>query len=249
MAGINLFEKYGIKEVADMTLYEINQDGSPGKPVLYLESLKISTINQAAENVEARGGKGNTSWVSWDHNKEIDLEVQDALFSMKSMAILFGDGTIDEDTKSLKKTFSFTAPNVPTTWKGPTGIDYTIPTTAVITDATGATVEKDSLSAGLIYLITFDVPIVGKEVVLTTNSFPGTYYVTGDTYSRSAITGKDEFFQFIVPKAKVLAENSLTLEADGEPSVFNMNMKAMRAENNVLMRLIQYDIDGNPTAG
>ena len=40
----SILDRYGIKEVADVTFYEINADGTPGKPVLYLDTLKVSTI-------------------------------------------------------------------------------------------------------------------------------------------------------------------------------------------------------------
>ena len=53
----NILEKYGIKEVADVMLYEIGKETET--PVLYLDTLKVSTIEQTAENVSARGGKGN----------------------------------------------------------------------------------------------------------------------------------------------------------------------------------------------
>lgn len=41
----------------------------------------------------------------------------------------------------------------------------------------------------------------------------------GDTFARSEITGEDEYFQFILPKAKVTSENTITMEAEGDPSV------------------------------
>ena len=63
------------------------------------------------------------------------------------------------------------------------------------------------------------------------------------TYARSEITGKDEFFQFIVPKAKMQAENTITLEAEGDPSVFNMNLRVMRPANGEMMKLVKYNIN------
>lgn len=54
----DILQKYGIKEVADVTFYDIQDDGSVGAPVLYLDTLKVSTIEQTAENTSARGGKG-----------------------------------------------------------------------------------------------------------------------------------------------------------------------------------------------
>ena len=62
----NILEKYGIKEVADVMFYEIASGGGPGAPVLYLDTLKVSTIEQTAEEAEARGGKGNPSLIIWD---------------------------------------------------------------------------------------------------------------------------------------------------------------------------------------
>lgn len=76
-------------------------------------------------------------------------------------------------------------------------------------------------------------------------------YVMGDTFARSEITGEDEYFQFILPKAKVTSENTITMEAEGDPSVFNLNLEVLRAnltdkEGNsekVMMKLVKYDVD------
>jgi len=54
----------------------------------------------------------------------------------------------------------------------------------------------------------------------------------------------DEFFQFIIPKAKVNAENTITLEAEGDPSVFNLSLKVLRPADGVMMKLVQYNPDG-----
>lgn len=61
-----ILDKYGIKEVADVTFYELNDAGQPTNPALYLDTLKVSTIEQTAEEGEARGGKGNPPLVIWD---------------------------------------------------------------------------------------------------------------------------------------------------------------------------------------
>jgi len=53
----SIFEQYGIKEVADVTFYERDTAGHE-KPVLYIDTAKVSTIEKTASNAEARGGKG-----------------------------------------------------------------------------------------------------------------------------------------------------------------------------------------------
>lgn len=224
-----------------VTFYELNDgDGSRGAPVLYLDTLKVSTIEQTAEEAEARGGKGNPPLIIWDYGKEITVTLEDALFSVKSMAIMFGDGTADELT-TITKTRTFTGTSVPTKYELPGGKTVTI-TSSTIYDATGSVVPSGSLKAGTTYFQTFDLNVTGSSIEISAQTFPGTYYVTGDTYARSEITGKDEFFQFIIPKAKVQSENTITLEAEGDPSVFNMNLRVMRPADGVMMKLVKYDL-------
>ena len=47
---MNLFQKYGIKEVADVVFYSINEIGDEVfyTPVLYLDTLKVSTIEKTS---------------------------------------------------------------------------------------------------------------------------------------------------------------------------------------------------------
>ena len=51
----SILDRYGIKEVADVTFYDIVVDekgmSTMGAPVLYLDTLKVSTIETTAENV------------------------------------------------------------------------------------------------------------------------------------------------------------------------------------------------------
>lgn len=56
------------------------------------------------------------------------------------------------------------------------------------------------------------------EVTISPDTFPGTYRVVGDTLIRSADTGRDEPFQFIIEKAKVQSNVTITLQAEGDPS-------------------------------
>lgn len=241
-----ILDRYGIKEVADVTFYEINEEGKPGTPVLYLDTLKVSTIEQTAENTSARGGKGNAELVTWDYGKEISVTLEDALYSAKSMAIQFGDGTAlnmgsDEGTKTILKTL----------WKE--NVDKAEAGTATATingtkiTLNGAkyyTADGGEGSNTDYAYVTGTVNLASSYTIdVGANSFPGTYYVTGDTYARSENSGKDDFFQFIIPKAKVLSEsNTITLEAEGDPTVFSMNLKVLRPKDGVMMKLVQYTV-------
>lgn len=243
----SILDRYGIKEVADVTFYDINEDGTTGAPVLYLDTLKVSTIEQTAEEAEARGGKGNAPLIIWDYGKEINVTLEDALFSAKSMAIMFGNGKVT-DMKTIKKTIMFVGNKKPTEWELPNGEKKSIPDTAEYYTAEGVKIEDvkaESFEAGKRYFCTFDMEVAGQVIEISANTFPGTYYVTGDTYARSETTGKDEFFQFIIAKAKMQSENTITLEAEGDPSVFNMNLRVLRPADGKMMKLVKYSIDGD----
>ena len=249
----NILDRYGIKEVADVTFYELSNTGMPTHPVLYLDTLKVSTIEQTAEEAEARGGKGNAALIAWDYGKEINVTLEDALFSAKSMAIMFGNGKVksfdDKGTDYIMKTVQILVtkdgedPNG-THWVGPDGKKYEMINPKYY-DAEGKNVNKGDLKAEVgRYLCTFDLKAAGAVIEVSGNSFPGTYYVVGDTFARSEASGNDEMFQFIIPKAKVTSENTITLEAEGDPSVFNMSLKVLRPADGIMMKLVKYELTG-----
>jgi hypothetical protein len=224
----------------------------PTHPVLYLDTLKVSTIEQTAEEAEARGGKGNAALIAWDYGKEINVTLEDALFSAKSMAIMFGNGKVksfdDKGTDYIMKTIQVvpTAKGVDPNggkWTGPDGKQYDM-INAKFYDAEGKNILVSALEANERYLCTFDLKATGAVIEVSGNSFPGTYYVVGDTFARSEASGNDEMFQFIIPKAKVTSENTITLEAEGDPSVFNMSLKVLRPADGIMMKLIKYELSG-----
>ena len=268
----NILEQYGIKEVCDFTLYDIGADGKPTVPVLYLDTLKVSTLEQTAEDTSAKGGKGNADLIMWDFGKEINITLEDALFSAKSMAIMFGNGTVTDyagEAAYIMKTEKFVATDtslpteIKTTpenggqavgtgnysdasgWSG----KYTAPDGKLYNkknpkffDAKGAVVTQ--FTKGETYFCSFDVLVDGAIIDIGASTFPGTYYAVGDTFARSRTTGKDEEFQLIIPKAKVMSENTITMEAEGDPSVFNMNLRVLRPADGKMVRLVKYKLAG-----
>ena len=263
----NILEQYGIKEVCDFTLYDIGADGKPTVPVLYLDTLKVSTLEQTAEDTSAKGGKGNADLIIWDFGKEINITLEDALFSAKSMAIMFGNGTVTDytgDAAYIMKTEKFvaTAKAVPAAnanvYSDASGwsAKYTAPDGKLYEkknpkffDVKGVTPTE--LTVGETYFCSFDVLVDGAIIDIGASTFPGTYYAVGDTFARSRTTGKDEEFQLIIPKAKVMSENTITMEAEGDPSVFNMNLRVLRPADGKMVRLVKYKLAGtgsDPTA-
>ena len=173
--------RFGIKEVADVTFYQVVEDSTAeigvkkGDEVLKFDTLKVSNIESTAESSEARGGKGNAALISWDYGREINVTIEDALMSMECLALLFGDKDAD------------------------------------------------------------------NKIVINANKFPGTYYVEGTTYARNELDGKDHLFTFTIPKAKIQSETTLTMEAEGDPTVIGMTLKVLRCKNGDMMFLERAD--------
>lgn len=240
----SILDRYGIKEVADVTFYKIDKTTQkPAEPVLYLDTLKVSTIEQTAENTSARGGKGNPELITWDYGKEITVTLEDALFSAKSMALMFGD---------LDGVQSATNGNILRTWrvydgKKPESYDVNgqtvTPTNIKYYKEDGSTIGEDAAATATdIAFVTGEIAVENMTIDINAETFPGTYYITGDTFARSEDTGEDEFFQFVIAKAKVQSEVTLTMEAEGDPSTFSMNLRVLRPKSGPMMQLIKYNL-------
>ena len=401
---MNIFEQYGIKEVADVTLYAIELDENDEEiyiPVLYLDTLKISSVEQTAEQTSARGGLGNPHLIAWDYGKEITVNLEDALYTPASMSMLWGGkyasksvelwgvfdahkekfswakailkdfsnfsieesqikGTIYKWTVNLiimsldgqlrheknnveisyyskygRNYWSFNKPvdfedgsftlsegknlfvNVPQELiyqikHGIEGVkfldrmekcvatrNFVIDTDTNIKhgnyrylkkyDKTALTVFIDPTTMqpyepNLDFFIRKDgsrypeegfkklrlikqnevyykwarsvAPphmSLGNRIIVDAEHFPGIYRLVGETYSRNRDTHEDERFQFEIPLCKMGAENSFTLEAAGDPTVFKMTLQVLRKEDGTMMKLTQYNVEqakyGGQTSG
>lgn len=68
----------------------------------------------------------------------------------------------------------------------------------------------------------------GNVITISANTFPGTYTVVGQTYARDE-DGVDNLMTFVIYKAKVNSEATLTMEAEGDPTVLDLTLKVLRS--------------------
>lgn len=57
---------------------------------MYFDTLKVSTVEQTAEQTSARGGLGNPELITWDYGKEITVTLEDALFTPAQQSLMWG---------------------------------------------------------------------------------------------------------------------------------------------------------------
>lgn len=292
--NVNIFDKYGIKEVANVYFEALENDIAAGvykgDIVLFLDTLKVSTIETTAENVAAQGGWGNPRLIQWDYGKEINVTLTDALMSLESLRFMLG-GAIKKASDTEKVRVRRTAevvcetngklPDIKDRFGGPYEIEASedLPvrvinlTTGVRSQFTSGTFAKgavinmknDAASVTSTSTVKGDRLRIfweeerdgtsdkgdAVEVTISPDTFPGTYRVVGDTFMRNQ-NGKDEPFQFIIERAKVQSSVTLTLEAEGDPTTFEMTLNVLRGESGAeMMKLVRYSTadDNDSDAG
>lgn len=416
---MNLFQKYGIKEVSDVVFYSINEIGDEVfyTPVLFLDTLKVSTLEKSAQKVSAQGGKGNKKLITWNYGKEISLNLEDALFSPASMSMIWGGllesklskytsaivkcnmankygtlhysikaypspaltdeeweiifevaeennldsgsgnqnatkykkngdiiesyvaenrnsliykyfkrkwatetekampqsiidaiikkidsldkvGTIEtdihelevidrmekcivKDRKGLEISTKKQKENLLRYYKDDKTSSYTIFYDAKtmlpllqVNDAgkvLGWDGDKDDDNDGILeetdkfrikigtvyykwtrtvkYKESEDDGILGRTLVIDAETFPDDYKIVGETYIREQKTGKDQRYQFVIHKANVSSDTSITLQADGDPTTFSMQIDVLTPPNDIQMELKQYNVEDDLLEG
>jgi hypothetical protein len=369
--------RFGIKEVANCTFISLIDN----KPKLFLNTLKLSNLENAADTSYATGGKGNSRLLAWDYNRVVTFNIQDALLNPKSLSLQSGNDLVNgnanihsrevltadvnskvvftntpvensitiyktsdnyehgtEQTESTydpngvkatgtltftgsvalgetvaigADTYEFddgagvaigniavnvgadlTADNAITKLVSAINTSGTEPVSAtgdttndkvtVTHDNVGTTGNSVGTSEAVAnaswgsstltggqdvvtdaYLIDVDgktiifnktsVPqddevigyyqyqTAGESITISTDSFPGYYKVIGDTVLRNEATGADESFQIIIEKAKIQPNFTVTLQSDGDPSLFDMGIEVFKPKKNTeMVKMVRY---------
>jgi len=228
--------RYGLKEVANVIFFDL----STKKPVLFFDTLKVSTIENESESAEARGGQGNNKLISWDFGRTVTLTMQDALLSDVSLAMLAGtqvQNNAGDITAVGREQLTLTADGTVTLAQAPVATSVTafkvenkVMTDEVTLDAADVTdkaVALEGLVAGDTVVVFYEYIVQGdaSKVVFRGDAFPSTYKVVGDTYVRDE-NGVDHKMQFIIGKAKLQTNFSLTMDVENV-STFDFNLEVL----------------------
>lgn len=243
--------RFGVREICNVvfkakTERKIGETTfKAGAPVLYFDSLKTSTMEQAATTVYAQGGRGNTRLVAWEGEKTLTFTMEDALISEMGLAILASarlyeaskDNTlivhVTENCKGGVVTKTPTTKNDVVAYALELNSEGEVvgsPIKVTFTEkaakpATGETVT--TLDTNKIYLVDYYTEVAEKahQIDIEPECFGGNFYIEADTLFRDT-NGEDHAAQFIIPNGKIQSNFTLSMASSGDPSTFTFTVDA-----------------------
>lgn len=244
--------RFGVREICNVVFKAVDarkigtKTFQKGQPVIYFDSLKTSTMEQATTTVYAQGGRGNTRLVAWEGEKTLTFTMEDALISEMGLAILAGanlyeagknDGENDNDntlvvhvtetskggkiSKPVTKNTNLKAYALELDDKGDV-----VGTPIAVTFKDG-TPEGTDISADKIYIVDYytDKASGAYQIDIEPQSFGGNFYIEADTLFRDT-NGTDHAAQFVIPNGKIQSNFTLTMASSGDPSTFTFTVDA-----------------------
>lgn len=247
--------RFGVKEVANLTLYDLKT----GEPALFLDSLKLTNVENSAEESFATGGQGGGRLIGWNYGRTAVFNVQDALLNPKAIAMQAG-------TELEKKVEDIYVREVLTGVAGATdtevklshvpsntvklyitedgyGHDTKIATADMVVTGDKVAVPNAVLADGKQVIAYYTRKSVSEAEIITISSskFGGYYKAIGDTFWRNEANGEDEMVQIVIGKAKITSNFTLTMQPDGDPSVFDFNLDVFKeAGSDDMIKFIRY---------
>lgn len=247
---------YGVREVADLIFYDLKTN----KPFLYIPYALTNSNEHKSQVTYARGGKYNPKRLAFDGERESTFKISTQLIDFRIISMLAGADVSSGETNVFKReelVVVDNASNLEVTLSQ-TPIADSISVFAIAEDAeTGKEFVNatDYTVAGNVVTITkagvnaddkvavyyqFTSAATAEKVSFTTDNFPVTCKIVGETIIKNEATGENEPFQMVVYKAKPLADFTLDMASEGEPAKFEMNFELLADTDNKFIDYIKY---------
>lgn len=246
--------RFGVREICDVKLRKINTDGSPGEPVLYLESLKVSTLEATTESVKAMGGVGNPTILSWESTKTVNFNCESAVASLEGLALSQGTTVTTGAQLIPKKEFVTLAATTGTVtleetpsyddgffvYESNDGVTIGTAVDTTVADVSGAVFTKASHEGQTVIIdYYYTSEATANSFVFNTTGYGDSYYLEAKTLWRRTSDAADIPATIIIPKAKLNTGIEIAMQADGDPSVFSFALEAQKPDNSTeLVKII-----------
>lgn len=256
-------QSWVIRDVPRATFVEVDTR----KPLFYLDNLKTSGLENSAETVYARGGTGNPKIVGFSSNREARLELENAVFDNAALAMMTGNNVVKGVATVGQREVLAVASDKVTVPFTPKGSKIKA---VFVRNPDGSHGEEITLADGVLdageytlsgKVITFDAGEFadGKEVIvyydadtdatantitISADKFAGSFGLLLDVIVKSPYDLKDYAAQIEVYTAKMEDSWSLSMAADGDPSVHTMPIEILKqAGRDDMYKMVIFDGD------
>jgi hypothetical protein len=226
---------FAIKEVLDYTVESYNASGR-GDILFYTNYAGNSNVETTAERLSIRGGQGNYKIIDLDHTKDTMFNSTLPIVDIEALAVKLGK-SVSTGAKAVNMERIFTVGGTPeitlpfTPLAGTLKIYKVANERDIDTEQTvgtpGTTVNEYSISgdeitlnattaaSGTKFLVSFDYTsgANAKNVKITANDFPAFITIRGRGIVDDDQVGQKMPVSFIIHKAKVKPDFSLTMES------------------------------------
>jgi hypothetical protein len=237
-------KQLGVKEVMDVIFYDVRTN----KPVLFLDTLTVSSLQADASTTDIQGGKGNAKLMSFDHDRKATLSVTDALMNPRTIALQSGvEITTGAEQIDTRDELALVAGKI-TLRNAPVGaVTLYKKENEFVTELTGSTVAGNqvtitdsSVTAGDMIVAYYEYQVAQAETVsVTSDGFGGVYKVVGLTTVRNRETGVDEAFTIVIPRAKISSAFKVDMQSGGNASTFDFTLDVQKpVDSNEMVKLI-----------
>lgn len=251
--------RWAIREAGEATFYDLTD----GHAIVTLTTLKTSGVETTGETVYARGGRGNAKLVGFSSNRESKINLEDAIFDNKAVAMLTGNNilegkktvdrrdviTVTSNKASLQKTPKGALISVyEVNPDGTNGKEYTLGTPATNVNDFSIAAKELTFNVGVVnntkvrVYYKVETALDAKTIKVTSDKFGGSFRVTLDVLVVDEFTKKAFQGQLNIPNAKFEDSFNLDFAADGDPAVLTLPLEILKSPVNTDMwELVIYD--------
>lgn len=256
---------WAVREVALATFYDL----ATGKAKIQLTNLKTSGLENTAETVYAKGGRGNASIVGFSGNRGGKVTLQDAVFTNEVIAMMTGNDIKAGEANLYQREVLTVAANKASLQFGPVNAgsglisvyelneDGTHGEEVLFAPSTAAAGEyslsgktltfgADDLADGARVVAYYQAKSSSdaKTITVSSDKFAGTYKLVLDCLVRNTLDEQDYAAQIVINKAKMEDGWKLQMASTGDPAAFDIPLDILKpADGTELYTMTVYDQD------
>lgn len=229
--------RYGSREIMDFQIF----DYATKAPYMTFDYATSVQVENNAETVYARGGKGNPRRISWHGDKETAITVETQIFTMQHLALLAGEKIVSGSSELYKNEVlpvvdDGNGEKIVVVSKPPVGdVDeiavYSIKNGVLLEPQAVVAVNGNEISLSPLSTVNFgdEVSVYYRwnvsqshKLSFTASGYPPYVFMVGDTEYPEEISGAVAYAQIKYYRAKLQPNFTISYAPSGDPATLSL---------------------------